>query len=328
MIPRSLAKTCFASAYSWSGASRWLSRADPAALPFIAGYHRVVSNFEDSSRRTIPSMLISTGTFEKHLDWLGRQFIFVSLDDIGLHLANDKRFGRPAAAITFDDGYADVYYNAFPILKRKGIPAAVFVVTNLVGTQQTQVYDRLYACLARRSASPFSMLTKMLTRMPQSEILRELQALESQPAIPQEQRHEFLPLSWEMIEEMQRSDITFGSHTSSHVLLTSETLDEAKRQLAESRQALQQRLKCQVDHFAYPDGRFNRKVLEAVQSAGYQFAYTICPQRDSHFPLLTIPRKILWENACTNVLGQFSPSVMRCHADGIFERKTACEHVH
>src|SRR5689334_11060495 len=144
---RSLAKTCIAYGYSWSRAGRWLSRIDRAAMPFIAGYHRVVENFEESARRSIPSMLISGGTFEKQLDWIGRRFRFVSLDEIGLHLADGRPFAKPAAAITFDDGYADVYRYAFPILKRKGIPAAVFVVTELIGTRTPLLHDRLYARL-------------------------------------------------------------------------------------------------------------------------------------------------------------------------------------
>lgn len=273
-------------------------------------------------------MLISTQTFEKHLDWLGRRFKFISIDDIGSHLASGRRFRQPVAAITFDDGYADVYHNAFPILKRKGIPAAVFVVTNLVGTQSVQVYDRLYTCLNRRSSSAFSKMTEMLMHMPQSEILRQLAQMEENTTSAPEQWNELLPLSWEMIEEMQRSDITIGSHTASHVLLTSESTDEAARQLNESRESLEKRLKRRIEHFAYPDGRFNRAVLNTVNQAGYRFAYTICPQRDAKFPLLTIPRKILWEHACTNLLGRFSPSVMRCHTDGLFDRKGACEHIH
>jgi peptidoglycan/xylan/chitin deacetylase (PgdA/CDA1 family) len=328
VILRSLAKTCVASAYTWSGATRWLNPTDSTVTPFIAGYHRVVRNFDDAAHRTIPSMLISTRTFEKHLDWMGRQFDFVSLDDIGLHLENGRRFSRPAAAITFDDGYADVFHNAFPILKRKGIPAAVFVVTDLIGTRQAQIYDRLYAHLLQSSPAPFSAMTALLTTTPQQELLKQIPALDSPGLIPREQVEELLPLSWEMIEEMQRSDITFGSHTNSHVLLTSEPLQEARRQLTDSKKILETRLKRPVEHFAYPDGRFNKTILEAVKTAGYRFGYTICQTRDVGFPLLTISRKVLWEKACTDLLGRFSPSVMRCQTDGIFDRNGACEHVH
>ncbi len=76
-------------------------------------------------------MLTSTKMFEQHLDWIGRHFRFVDLDEIGSAVRNGVPFEEPVAAVTFDDGYQDIYEHAVPILKRKGIPAAAFVVTDL-----------------------------------------------------------------------------------------------------------------------------------------------------------------------------------------------------
>jgi peptidoglycan/xylan/chitin deacetylase (PgdA/CDA1 family) len=325
---RALVKTGIACAYTWSGAGRRSAATD--ALPFIVGYHRVVANFAESARRTIPSMLISAATFEKHLDWLARRFEIVPLDEIGRRLENGVRSSRPVAAITFDDGYADVYHNAFPILKRKGIPAAVFVVTKLIGTAQPQIYDRLYMCLVRTKniADPFTTMTSMLTRLPQSEIEKQVEALEADGLYDPAAISEMAPLSWEMIEEMQRAGIEIGSHTRSHVLLTCEQIESARQELIESKTVLEDKLKRPVHHFAYPDGRWNPAVLEAVKSAGYKYGYTICTLRDPRHPMLTIPRKMFWERACANALGGFSGAVMNCHARGLFDRQGTCEHDH
>ena len=89
-------------------------------MPFIAGYHRIVENFDRSKKSTVPSMLTSLAMLERHIDWLSKRFTFVSLDEIALHLEAGRPFRRPPAAITFDDGYGDVYYHAYPLLKRKG----------------------------------------------------------------------------------------------------------------------------------------------------------------------------------------------------------------
>src|SRR5262249_61211311 len=115
--------------------------------PLIVGYHRVVESFDRSKATAIPSMLISTSMWERHLDWLAKRFSFVSLDEVGLHLELARPFRRPTVAITFDDGYRDVYHQAYPLLKKKGIPAAVFVVTGLVGTDRPQIFDRFYLLL-------------------------------------------------------------------------------------------------------------------------------------------------------------------------------------
>ncbi len=340
---RALAKTSVARAFTVSGADRWFRREDDAAVPFIAGYHRVVEDFVESARGTIPSMLISAATFERHLEWLARRYTLVSLDDIGLHLQQGRRFGRPAAAVTFDDGYADVYHHAFPILRRKGIPAAVFVVTGLTGTSQPQLYDRLFMCLSRktlvtrvlqrlglpaRAEDPFQLLTLLLTRYPQERLAAIVSELEADHPPTRREIDALAPMTWRMIEEMEREGITIGSHTSSHVLLTSETSEGVRSELAGSKQTLEAHLKKPVHHFAYPDGRCNPAIVDAVRKAGYRFAYTICRWRDSREPLLTIPRKVLWERAASNAFGQFSGSIMNCHAHGFFDSRRSCEHDH
>src|ERR1700733_8454424 len=89
-------------------------------VPAVISYHRVVEHFEESARRSIAPMLISTRMFEQHLDWVGRHYEFVSLDEIGSRLEAGMEFTRPTAAVSFDDGYSDVYHNAFPLLMKKG----------------------------------------------------------------------------------------------------------------------------------------------------------------------------------------------------------------
>src|SRR5947207_2002423 len=112
---RSIAKTCFACAYTWSGRTRLATARseNAAAMPFIVCYHRVVENFKRSRTAAIPSMLISTAMLERHIDWLAKRYSFYSLDEIGSRLEHGEPFEKPAAAITFDDGYSDVYHHAY-----------------------------------------------------------------------------------------------------------------------------------------------------------------------------------------------------------------------
>jgi peptidoglycan/xylan/chitin deacetylase (PgdA/CDA1 family) len=44
---------------------------------------------------------------------------------------------RGSVCVTFDDGYADNYERAFPILKRYGIRASVFLITGAIGGTYT-----------------------------------------------------------------------------------------------------------------------------------------------------------------------------------------------
>jgi peptidoglycan/xylan/chitin deacetylase (PgdA/CDA1 family) len=358
---RTIGKTCLACAYTWTRAGEFLSKkkgGDASRDPFIVCYHRVVENFETAAQNSIPSMLVSTAMFERHVDWLARRFRLVSLDDIALHLEFGHHFSKPAAAITFDDGYADVYRHAYPVLKRKGIPAAIFVVTGLVGTGRPQIFDYLYLILrvlqskrlplgrtvadAVRSTgthfpaldtlmseeAPFAVMSILLKSLPGGSVQQVVENLRTQVPLDRQAVEDIGPLTWDMIETMKRNGMTFGSHTKSHSLLTRESVETVFDELVGSKQVLETRLGSPVRHFAYPDGQYNPAVVEAVKASGYRYGYGICQSRYKALPLFTIRRKVLWQRSCLNVLGRFSPAVMNCHAYGVFDRTGLCTHNH
>lgn len=357
---RRLLKTGIASAAHWTGTDNLFApRTGTRHLPLVIGYHRVVEDFRASAARDIAPMLISTRTLERQLDWIGRRFDFVTLDDLVACLEGTRRFPRPVMAITFDDGYRDVYHHGFPIFQRKGIPAAVFVVTDLVGSTRLQIYDELYLLLvgslarwrdpqrlapllhdlgvpaavsdaAGRAAaeSPFRALRVLLETLSQADLRQVADALRAETEIPASATETLYALNWEMLREMSRQGITVGSHTRTHALLTHETPQKVFDETAGSRQLAEQQLGTAVRHFAYPDGRFNATVVKAVAAAGYRSAYTTCQHRDPGYPQLTIPRRILWENSCVDVTGNFSPAVMSCQIHGVFDSVRQCRQDH
>jgi peptidoglycan/xylan/chitin deacetylase (PgdA/CDA1 family) len=359
--PRTLAKTGIAAALHWSGAARPLSAvAGWRSAPPVITYHRVVEDFAASARHTVPATLVSRQMLEAQLDWIGRRFRFVSLDELGSALEAGTGGTGPVAAITFDDGYRDVYEHALPLLTRKGIPAAVFVVTKLIGTSELQLHDRLYLLLARALSAwasarrslgqflaglgvrlpdderldraghdPAAVQPALLDHLPQAEALRICDALEAEVGLGgADTPNGMLPLTWETLAELSRAGMTIGSHTKSHAQLTNEPPDKVADETAGSRRELEQRLGITVDHFAYPNGRFDSSAVGAVAASGYRFGYTICQHRDRTRPLLTIPRRVFWQNTCLNALGRFSSAMIRCQVTGAFDFGGRCKDAH
>ena len=149
---RTSIKTAVASALYRTGIDRAVGALSGARhTPLVIGYHRVVENFEESAQNPIPSASCSRDMLQRHLDWIGRRYRFVGLDELGVMLESGDAITEPVAAITFDDGYQDFYDHAVPVLQRKGVPAALFVVTGLVGTTQGQTPNRLYRLLSGRN---------------------------------------------------------------------------------------------------------------------------------------------------------------------------------
>jgi peptidoglycan/xylan/chitin deacetylase (PgdA/CDA1 family) len=325
--------------------------------PLILGYHRVVDDFDAHARAGMPSMLTSTAMFERHLDVVGRHFRFVSLDEIGERLAAGEPFTERVAAVTFDDGYRDNYDHAFPILRRKGIPATVFVVTDLVGQAHWQIHDKLYHLVAKAFAawddprrelsrlltslglpashllrhraaasSPLTTVSALLPDLAQANVSRVMQALEA--AVGNGFDDVPLSLTWPMLQEMHRAGMTIGSHTRTHISLPAESLATVVAELEGSKRAIEQQIGAPVHHFAYPGGQFTPRDVEAIERAGYRFAYTACAHRDRRHPTLTIERLLLWEGSSVDGDGRFSPAILRCQVHDLWPPARACERVH
>jgi len=332
---RSWIKTGAARVMSSTGLDRLAGSLSGArAVPLVINYHRIVEDFASSAETSIPSMLVSRSMLERHLDWLGRRFRFISLDELGARLEGKDGREDPVAAITFDDGYRDFYDHALPVLKRKGVPAAVFVVTDLVGTQRVQLHDRLYLLLARRFRSrsgarePFEATRLLLETLPQTEIEKVIQALEAEAPLSEDTYRPFYSLTWDMLNELHRIGVTIGSHTRTHVQMTNESRERMMEEAAGAREEIEGRLGTSVQHFAYPSGYFNTAAVDAVATAGYRFAYTTCSHHDPRRPLLTVPRVPLWENSCRDSHGAFSGSILSCQINRAFDLVSGCRQHH
>jgi len=88
-------------------------------------YHSITDSPADSEwgENTVPKEL-----FDIHLKFLSEQgYAVVSVDEVAEHVRSGAALPDRAVAITFDDGYADNYRNAFPILKKYGFVATIFI---------------------------------------------------------------------------------------------------------------------------------------------------------------------------------------------------------
>lgn len=95
-------------------------------------YHTVDADWSDP-------LAIHPAAFERQCRWLARHRRVLDLDRAVALSGCDGRLPRAAAAVTFDDGLAGVHDVAWPILRRTGIPFAVFVVTRTLTDERSAV---------------------------------------------------------------------------------------------------------------------------------------------------------------------------------------------
>lgn len=98
--------------------------ADKQVVSFI--YHR----FDDNR---YPSTSTSIKNFDAHIKYLkDNDFQIVTLSKAIKYLNSNEPY-KKTAVLTIDDGYKSFLTNAFPILKKHGVLATLFINTNMVG---------------------------------------------------------------------------------------------------------------------------------------------------------------------------------------------------
>jgi biofilm PGA synthesis lipoprotein PgaB len=90
--------------------------------------HLVVLQYHHVSSSTPASTSLTPERFEEHLQWLeDNAFTVVDLPTALATLRSGGTLPDKTAAITFDDGYYDVYAAAFPILRDRQLPFTIFI---------------------------------------------------------------------------------------------------------------------------------------------------------------------------------------------------------
>jgi peptidoglycan/xylan/chitin deacetylase (PgdA/CDA1 family) len=89
-------------------------------------------------------------------------------------------------------------------------------------------------------------------------------------------------MSRDEILDWQRAGLEIGSHTLTHPRLTGIPLDQARREIFDSKKILEDLCGRPVPHFAYPYGDWNPTIRTLVAEAGYETATIAQPGLNSH----------------------------------------------
>ncbi len=108
------------------------------SVPILAYHHIADPEAFDAESAPAPSAetatYLSPGRFARQLDWLRRLgFQSVPVAAVARALQGRETLPRRAVVFTFDDGWLDVFANAFPLLRSAGFTATVFLVGQALG---------------------------------------------------------------------------------------------------------------------------------------------------------------------------------------------------
>ena len=242
---------------------------------------------------------ISAREFESHLEYLRNNHSVLPLAETIDYLERGRSIPANTTVITIDDGYADAFDIAFPLLKKFGFPATVYAVTDFLD-RKTWLWTDLMRFVLRNTSKASvnvefeadsigvllsddatrsetanninSRLKKLPNELKDAKIVEIANDLEIDiPELPPE---EFAPMTWANAREMEAENVRIESHTVSHPILTNISQTALDLEMQVSKKRLEEVLERRVEHFCYPNGSFDENVREAAKNAGYVSAVT------------------------------------------------------
>ena len=255
--------------------------------------------------------------FDKAMGWMKSWFNVLPLDEAVARLKTQTLPAR-AAAITFDDGYADNYHVALPILKKHGLTATFFIATGFLDggimwndcvielARRTTLneLDLNYLGLGRHSTGTLPQRRaaidglisqiKYLSSNERQELVNNCVA-HAQVVLPKD-----LMMTSEEVRGLRAAGMQIGAHTITHPILASTEIEFARKEISESKAFLENLLGEPVGLFAYPNGKPGVDYLpehsSLVQQLGFDAAVSTaqaCAKKETD--PYQIPRFTPWD---------------------------------
>ncbi len=249
-------------------------------------YHRV-----NRLSRDIWNISVSPEHFEQQMDFLRNTYEIIKIEESCSGMKTN------AISITFDDGYADFYENAFPVLEKYKIPATIFISTEHIDRDDEFWWDALEG-LVFLCSKPWIVwdneifpiddyeekknfcyyLHSRWMKMEPFQIRLLLEKLSKTLAVPIPKRPKNKSMSSAQLRVLNRSPyITIGGHTHTHA-----ALPYLKDEIQHSEISLSVKFLKNIAHeltavFSYPFGHYDEKNIALLRQYGYRKSATTYP---------------------------------------------------
>jgi peptidoglycan/xylan/chitin deacetylase (PgdA/CDA1 family) len=279
---------------------RFIDRRVLGTAPIILMYHRVVDIPVDPW-----GLAVHPVRFEEQIDVLTRARRVVHLHDLIKAEQSRSSRDKPLAAVTFDDGYHDVYSNARKTLQRYDCPMTLFVTTGAIGTGREFWWDAICRIFLETEFLPSNLSFEVAgetrhwpippfdQKSGREEIFYEIWAeLRPRPHDAQMRgigklgqwagcslvaREAHRAMTKEEVRDISDGLVVIGAHTITHPTLPAHRYEDQYREIAESRRVCEEFVDGPVNAFAYPFGDHDDATVSAVRKAGFSWACTANP---------------------------------------------------
>lgn len=269
--------------------------------------------------------------FETLVGTLAKRFEIIALDEAVRRARSGALSGR-SLSITFDDGYADNYTVALPILRKFNAPATFFVASGFLDGGRMWNDSIIEACRhlpegrfetgeevtrdvalgdwGSRRAAAQRLIGAWKHLPPES----RQQHVDRFAALADDLPNDLMMTTEQLRDLADTSGVTIGGHTISHPILASLDNSQARSEIEGGKRSLEEKLQREISVFAYPNGKYGQDYrdehAQIVRNAGFRYAVatdwgTLSSTTDN----CKIPRFTPWHQN----FNRFYIDLARCH---------------
>lgn len=288
----------------------------------ILMFHRVTPK-SNKARLTANSYLEVS---PEYLEWTinyfkGKNYNFISIEQLDVYLRQPKP--QPFVIYTFDDGFKDNYYHAYPIFKKFNIPFTIYITTDFPNQKAILWWNHLEDLVLKQNNISFLLKNntyqfKTKTTQEKTVAFKKLSKIikhgESE-SYTDRLKNIFSPydinpfstnnivLTWDEIKTLHLDPlVTIGSHTVSHPTLNKLSDTESSNEIITAKKIIEKELNSEINHFAYPFGgitEIGNREINISKKSGIKTAVTTCSAnifKDHKHHLHSLPRIAVGES--------------------------------
>lgn len=272
--------------YNWLKIKNGVLKRPPI---LVLMYHRV----DNESDKKMEQFTVSLSNFEQQMQWIKTHFPVIKLKE------NWSTVKKASVVITFDDGYANNFINALPILEKYNIPATLFITTLNINKNEEFWWDKLASLyeklpsefymfstfdLVNKIEYPLSKIKKHFSSMPPDLIMEKIAALEKFNFIENSVRPNYFSLNKQQLKSLNENDlIDIGIHTHQHIPFEYLSDEEQLKELNASKAIMSSHGVEFIPFLALPNGSYTDKTLAVTKKAGFEALLLANNYYSSHF---------------------------------------------
>jgi peptidoglycan/xylan/chitin deacetylase (PgdA/CDA1 family) len=260
----------------------------------VVVFHRVLARDDPRWETSLSPWTIADDTFDECLAFFRRHYTLIALDDVMAAMEGTRRLPPRSLLITFDDGFADNFEYALPLLLKHCAAATVFITSDVIGRRERPwTEDLLWAfmaglireqkivCLHRllfggSTCTSEQLIWDIVRRGPDLEEAQVQAALSELKIDLRRIKHPRQMLTTGEIGNLVFEGLSIGAHGKTHTALpfASDVAAELRRPRAVLTEIVTAHGQDSVDALSFPHGAYTPEIVNQAMAAGYKLAFT------------------------------------------------------